>query len=186
VAIKKKVIYETRTPGFRLWAGWEILGGEGMSTEIADASRVLEWMRDPNRKPAQLAFTHGPERQAAYWIEIAQAETVSRGDVIDQWQNDRIAELLHYPQCWDTAAYPTLADAMIEVAGAAGCSECKAQAEQVSNEAVAWRRIPDLKAMFFRRFMTQRQYDAQRPNVKACYEPFKCANCVDSPTQAKS
>lgn len=54
-----------------------------MSTEIADASRVLEWMRAPNRKPAQLAFTHGPERQAAYWIEIAQAETGSRGASIE-------------------------------------------------------------------------------------------------------
>lgn len=38
----------------------------------ADAGRVLEWMRTQNRKPANLAFTDGPERQAAYWIEIAQ------------------------------------------------------------------------------------------------------------------
>lgn len=43
-------------------------------TDTADASRVLAWMRDPNRKPAQLAFTEGPERQADYWIEIAQSE----------------------------------------------------------------------------------------------------------------
>lgn len=38
--------------------------------------------------------------------------------------NARIAELLHYPRCWDTAAYPTVFDAMIETAGAAGCSVC--------------------------------------------------------------
>lgn len=38
--------------------------------------------------------------------------------------NARIAELLHYPRCWDTAAYPTVFDAMIETAGAAGCSAC--------------------------------------------------------------
>lgn len=55
--------------------------GKEMSTEIADASRVLEWMRDPNRKPAQLAFTHGPERQAAYWIEIAQDRIVELENV---------------------------------------------------------------------------------------------------------
>jgi len=40
-----------------------------------DAARVLEWMRTPDRKPANLAFTDGPERQAAYWIEIAQQTT---------------------------------------------------------------------------------------------------------------
>lgn len=39
-----------------------------------DAARVIEWMRTPNRKPAQTAFTAGPERQAAYWIEIAQQD----------------------------------------------------------------------------------------------------------------
>lgn len=39
-----------------------------------DTARVLEWMRTPNRKAAQFAFTEGQERQAAYWIEIAQSE----------------------------------------------------------------------------------------------------------------
>lgn len=40
-----------------------------MPSEIADAARVVAWARDPNRKPANTAFTAGPERQAAYWIE---------------------------------------------------------------------------------------------------------------------
>lgn len=26
-----------------------------------------------------------------------------------------LAELLHYPECWDTAAYPTLEDAAFEI-----------------------------------------------------------------------
>lgn len=39
-----------------------------------DTARVLEWMRTPNRKAAQFAFTEGLERQAAYWVEIAQGE----------------------------------------------------------------------------------------------------------------
>jgi hypothetical protein len=43
-----------------------------------DVARVLEWMRTPNRKPAQLAFTAGPDRQAAYWIEIGQDEIRSQ------------------------------------------------------------------------------------------------------------
>lgn len=41
--------------------------------DIADAECVIAWARDPNRKPASLAFTAGPERQAAYWIEWAEA-----------------------------------------------------------------------------------------------------------------
>jgi len=65
-----------------------------VSTEIADASRVLEWMRDPNRKPAQLAFTHGPERQAAYWIEIAQSEPEVAAQNIDARFAHRLAIVL--------------------------------------------------------------------------------------------
>ena len=68
--------------------------GEGMSTEIVDARRVLEWMRDPNRKPAQLAFTHGPERQAAYWIEIAQSEPEVAANNIDARFTHRLAIVL--------------------------------------------------------------------------------------------
>lgn len=53
-----------------------------------DTARVLEWMRTPNRKAAQLAFTEGPERQAAYWIEIAQGEPAAQPDdaIIRAWQ----------------------------------------------------------------------------------------------------
>lgn len=53
---------------------WQSNARPQPQSEVAGAARVLEWMRDPKRKPAQLAFTAGAERQAAYWIEIAQAE----------------------------------------------------------------------------------------------------------------
>lgn len=42
------------------------------ASEIASADRVIAWATDPNRKPAINAFTAGPERQAAYWIEWAE------------------------------------------------------------------------------------------------------------------
>ncbi len=32
-----------------------------------------------------------------------------------------IAKELHYPECWDTMAYPTIYDALMEMAR---CSEC--------------------------------------------------------------
>lgn len=47
--------------------------------ERADAARVIEWATDPNRKPSHIAFTAGPERQAAYWIEWAWANRAQEG-----------------------------------------------------------------------------------------------------------
>jgi hypothetical protein len=37
--------------------------------DIAD--RLIDWLRDPSRKPAHLAFTAGPERELADEIEGA-------------------------------------------------------------------------------------------------------------------
>lgn len=41
-----------------------------------------------------------------------------------------MARAIHYPECWDTAAYPTLQDAMREVVNHAQCSVCAPAAEQ--------------------------------------------------------
>ena len=41
-----------------------------------DIHRLVEWMRDPNRQPAELAFTSGPLRVAAdvFAMETARAQ----------------------------------------------------------------------------------------------------------------
>lgn len=44
----------------------------------ADAARVVEWATSTPRKAAALTFTAGPERQAAYWIEWAEAKERER------------------------------------------------------------------------------------------------------------
>jgi hypothetical protein len=36
---------------------------------FADVERIVAWIRDPKRAPANSAFTEGPERQVAYAIE---------------------------------------------------------------------------------------------------------------------
>src|ERR1035437_3295689 len=36
-----------------------------------------------------------------------------------------IAKSLHYPQCWDTIAYPSIHDALRELSACTGCAECK-------------------------------------------------------------
>ena len=46
------------------------------------------------------------------------------------------AKFLHYPECWDTAAYPTLHDAIHEALAWSGCSVCTPPAAQ--QEPVAW------------------------------------------------
>jgi len=58
--------------------GTELYAGAAPAAQRCDTARVLEWMRTPNRKAAQFAFTEGPERQAAYWIEIAQSEPAAQ------------------------------------------------------------------------------------------------------------
>jgi hypothetical protein len=37
--------------------------------EYANAARLVEWINDPKRKPANTEFTEGPERQVACAIE---------------------------------------------------------------------------------------------------------------------
>ena len=52
------------------------------------------------------------------------------------------------------------------------------QPKEPEQEPVAWRftGIAGLK-----RYMTQKQYDAQTPETKKWYEPFRCANCITPP-----
>ena len=42
-----------------------------MANNYANVRRIIEWSNDPNRKPAKIAFTEGPERQIAYLLEMA-------------------------------------------------------------------------------------------------------------------
>lgn len=44
-------------------------------------------------------------------------------DRIEQLEKElaSVAEAIHYPDCWDTAAYPTVVDAIGEIFT---CSEC--------------------------------------------------------------
>jgi len=41
------------------------------ANHLADIRRVFAWLDTPNRKPAIMAFTEGPERQVAYRFEMA-------------------------------------------------------------------------------------------------------------------
>ena len=47
---------------------------------------------------------------------------------------DKLAAQIHYPECWDTAAYPSLEDALWEVMGDQECSECKRIEEALNGQ----------------------------------------------------
>lgn len=49
---------------------------------------------------------------AEKWNTRAQARANAQGEAV----------AIHYPDCWDTAAYPTVADALAEVYGSFKCS----------------------------------------------------------------
>lgn len=46
----------------------------GQYLDGPDAPRITDWAMSSPRKPANVAFTAGPERQIAYWIEWAQEQ----------------------------------------------------------------------------------------------------------------
>jgi hypothetical protein len=48
---------------------------------------------------------------------------------------DYVAKRMHYPECWDTSAYPTVLSALIE--SSQGCTDCNPSA-QIPAELVKW------------------------------------------------
>lgn len=61
------------------------------------------------------------EQQPAGGDETSQTVSVTMfgsAELTDELR--AVAAAIHYPDCWDTAAYPTLASAALEI----GCNEC--------------------------------------------------------------
>lgn len=100
-----------------------------------------------------------------------------------------------YCKCTQSAAAPTAPAAGPQQSTEAWIAETMAgpppdhpawEAGPQQGEAVAWRCTSKCG---LRAFMTQRQYDAQSPTIKAAYEPFRCANCSStavSPQQGEA
>lgn len=60
---------------------------------------------------------YGDETRTLYTAPVASKEAVPA-------PQDQIAAAIHYPACWDAAAYPTLESALSEMYGFFKCSEC--------------------------------------------------------------
>jgi len=86
----------------------------------------------------------GFEGTGLSWNELSENEkliivanaAIAASDAHRGAELDRIAKEMHYPECWDTASYPTIYDAIYEMAA---CSEHPADAEV--REKMAWRDI---------------------------------------------
>ena len=91
--------------------------GQAMTTitiERAVLLRALEALR-PATAP------NGAKRDAAFEeLRAALAAPATAPEFPADW-----AQMIHYPECWDTAAYPELRYAIHEALAWSGCSVCK-------------------------------------------------------------
>ena len=51
------------------------------------------------------------------------AQTTKLKDGFNSSNLQKLADEIHWPRCWDTAAYPNFWDAVYEIVSCAGCSE---------------------------------------------------------------
>jgi hypothetical protein len=97
--------------------------------EIVD----LEWYTNkPNTTWGDWKPLYTTQRAAARGAQQAAVSERVEPAYPDEW-----AKFLHYPDCWDTAAYPTLKDAIHEVLACSECSVCKPAASMSEAEHVA-------------------------------------------------
>lgn len=104
----------------RVPEGWQVVPIDP-TPEMLDAAEGVDWgdedMRGSccNQWHAMLAAAPDHFRDAA--------------EMVAEPADDRIAAALHYPECWDTAAYPTVESALSEVYAHYRCTEHDAPAE---------------------------------------------------------
>jgi hypothetical protein len=88
--------------------------------------QIPELASAPAQSGDQYAQPGSPEFDGAeaHQQHLESSQPVEAGDDV----RERIARVLHYPACWDTAAYPTLESAAWEAIACAklGCSTCEA------------------------------------------------------------
>ena len=114
-------------PGWPGWSSATAPGPDGMQHCVAVPGMPSAARNEGIELAAQCLITraehHHRVRNYAMQNECLQSADSIRahksfvGPVAD------VGEAIHYPACWDTAAYPTMQDAMAEI-GAFKCSEC--------------------------------------------------------------
>ena len=84
-----------------------------LQAALAEPSEPVAWMK-AGEGDYEKAFSWNFSEKTGYTIPLYPQPTTNH--------LDEIAKVLHYPECWDTAAYPTLEDAIIEAKSWAHCT----------------------------------------------------------------
>lgn len=61
--------------------------------------------------------------------EVANLQHMVR---VSEYGYRNACEVVHYPECWDTAAYPTLTHALREIGFECSCDECQTTSKEIS------------------------------------------------------
>lgn len=69
-------------------------------------------------------FVGVPDDQHIVWGPVRKILRTRRADVVSILPWPAIADLIHYPGCWDTAAYPTIQSAIDAVRDCLTCHDC--------------------------------------------------------------
>lgn len=101
---------------------------ETLLNEIAFLAGVWQNCRASGHTPE---VTRGALMEASRRLLLLE-EVGSQASHVRADQLNSIAKRIHYPACWDTAAYPTLLDAIREMAGPCTCDECPERKEPMA------------------------------------------------------
>lgn len=98
---------------------------------------MLDWINVRAGKEAKAVWNRIEEKLVA----LAHASEAAKPSGDDS--REKIARALHYPACWDTAAYPTLESAAWEAIACAklGCSTCDSASEAAVGEPIDYARV---------------------------------------------
>ena len=110
---------------------------------ITEHEFVIRILRSALAAPATSPKQHRPFvpwSKEAEMLESWAAQPATAPEFPADW-----AQMIHYPECWDTAAYPELRDAIHEALAWSGCSVCKPStapawhdAQQAEIESLRW------------------------------------------------
>ena len=84
-----------------------------LTAALAEPSGPVAYMKD-GEGDYEKAFSWNFNEKTGYTIPLYTQPTTNH--------LDEIAKVLHYPDCWDVAAYPTLEDAIIEAKSWTHCT----------------------------------------------------------------
>ena len=122
--------HEAGAPRTALPDGWEAGELPDRAIVYTDEQMIAYGMAEAAAERAASPVVRADLSSASHKISHSSNVSVVRAQ---SEESSGLAAMIHYPKCWDTAAYPTIADAMREVAAYA-CTECAQQAHAGADE----------------------------------------------------